>query len=52
VEIPMVCVTTAAGLGVLGVVIPWLFEVADTTAVNNISIVFPVNSFGIFSIFK
>ena len=47
VEIPIVCVTVAAGLGVRGVVIPWLLKDVEANAVNSTSIDFAVNSFGI-----
>jgi hypothetical protein len=47
VEIPIVCVTVAAGLGVRGVVIPWLFKDVETNVVNKTSMDIAFNSFGI-----
>jgi hypothetical protein len=37
VDIPIVCETDAAGLGVLGVVIPWAMQSNDATTDKNIT---------------
>jgi hypothetical protein len=46
-EIPMVCETTAAGLGVRGVVTPWLCAAATTSIPDNTDVIFGNDSFGI-----
>jgi hypothetical protein len=47
VEIPIVCDTDAAGLGVLGVVIGWLWEERAKSASSGMAAYLAMVSFGI-----